>query len=1511
MRLHGTKGLRFLESSLRLALTRLVLLAAVLLPAFGQAHFITPSAGAYTLTIGPNAPAGSNSLEVAVNPSGPWDTCTVFARVTVNDSSVVSGGGEQTAKQPVFTLTALKAGATDVTVYFEGLTNDDGGDCPAVRSQVITVVVQSLDTAASTPGSGSDADPVNTFNGELYMAESRPDLWLGGPMALEFQRYYGSHLRRAFVLGDLGSNWRHNFDARLQWNGTRAVYTSWQGRVVLFDHDGSDWQQQTLGEVPYQLLTGPGVDARLYDPESDRVYSFDYTTGGAVTGKLVKVEDGRGNAHTISYTPDGLIDTISDGLGRMLTVHYHPLTPGDQVPKISSLSDGTRTVSYFYDDPVDDQVLTTFVDARGNSTTYRYADTSGTADHALMLQRERPEGNVPYSQTYYDTANQYLSGRVATQTDALGNVTSFTYDEATRTTTMSQVGGTVTREHTHSAQGKLQQHRDENGNSIGLSYDGDGRRAGFADRDGNGVSTSYHAPTGRPASITHEDGTTSAFAYTARILDGITWHDLSGVTFADGTSESYSHDANGNRTAMTTRRGTTWNWTYNARGQVLTETNPKGATTTFVYNADGTLASLTDGDGVTTTFAYDGLRRLNRTTHPDASFATLEYDANDNITRRVDELGNQTLYSYDRNNNLVRITDALGGETVFAYDGLDRLQRVTNTEAEQTLFVYDERGRIERIEYPDGSDIAFGFDGRGQVVSVTDATGRTWTNDYSADGALTASSDPLGNTTTLVNDANKLPVTVTSPRGFSDTLTRDGMGRVTRIDDALGRATTIALDAEGLPSGHTLPGGVVKSSYSRDALSLLTAVTDANNRDWSRTRDNIGRVTAMTDPLGRTRSYAYDARGRLQQVTFAGGLGSVQFSYDAAGRLTRKDYSDGTTLTFAYDALTRLGTASGMSLAYDGATTRLAQTNGLVIARDSRGRMVSLTLAPGRSIAYEYDAAGRLAAVEDWTTARTTFSYDGAGRLSGIQRPSGVDTAYAYDADSQLSAITVTDGAATLSSIGLTRDALGRVTAASRSTPSTAALLFAETESLGFDAASQVATHAYDAEGRLFDDGAVSYQWDLASRLVRAVQGGTTIDYGYNAVGQMTQRASVGETRSFTWNQALGLAAISVERVNGSDHRYYVHTPGGLLLYSLAATDNARRDYHFDETGNTLFLTDAGGSVTDSYRYSPFGRLVGSDGAGDNPFTWQGQWGVWRESANGRYYLRARWYDPETMRFLSRDPAMLVTPLEANPYQYASLDPLQHIDPAGLEPQPRGKARTQSGNLVATTCSLTSTITGVGTVDSLRDYLLVSDAARREAQAVRAFQSLENGLDLIAQGRAGVEGARANVALMREMQGVRATQAATASKDLAKARSFSAKAGVGLNVVATVTSGVAEYASNKTHTSGGRVVNAAGVGGTTLLTSTAHPVVAVVSAGSAVLDTVTDATLGVKLGAAEPLNNATRGIVAVAESAWRGDCRPMQSLSNKMMRGDFGLLTEGLSNAAGSFGENYLTWIFE
>jgi len=292
----------------------------------------------------------------------------------------------------------------------------------------------------------------------------------------------------------------------------------------------------------------------------------------------------------------------------------------------------------------------------------------------------------------------------------------------------------------------------------------------------------------------------------------------------------------------------------------------------------------------------------------------------------------------------------------------------------------------------------------------------------------------------------------------------------------------------------------------------------------------------------------------------------------------------------------------------------------------------------------------------------TTFSYDAADRLTGITRPNGVNTTKTYDNDSRLTGLT--EGI--ISTISLTRDGKGQITAANRSLPLSPALTNSTT-TLTYDAASQVSSYTYDAMGQLTGAGTNSFAWDLASHLTSYTVGVETVTATYDAGGRRLSRTANGATRNYVWNDALGLPSISIERQGASDFRYFIHTPSGQLLYSIDAATNVRSFYHFDEMGYTIALTDDSGAVIGSYAYSPYGMLIASTGALDNPFTWQGQYGVMDEG-NRLYYVRARYYDSRTRRFISRDPVKSISPKNINPYQYASANPMSYVDPEGVFP---------------------------------------------------------------------------------------------------------------------------------------------------------------------------------------------------------------------------------------------------
>jgi RHS repeat-associated protein len=93
-------------------------------------------------------------------------------------------------------------------------------------------------------------------------------------------------------------------------------------------------------------------------------------------------------------------------------------------------------------------------------------------------------------------------------------------------------------------------------------------------------------------------------------------------------------------------------------------------------------------------------------------------------------------------------------------------------------------------------------------------------------------------------------------------------------------------------------------------------------------------------------------------------------------------------------------------------------------------------------------------------------------------------------------------------------------------------------------------------------------------------------------------------------------------------------------------------------------LTDLGGAVTDRYDYDAFGNLVARAGTTANVYLFNSQQ---LDSALGFYYLRARYYDPVTGRFASRDPWVGndFDPASLHPYTYAHNNPVNMHDPTG------------------------------------------------------------------------------------------------------------------------------------------------------------------------------------------------------------------------------------------------------
>ena len=114
-----------------------------------------------------------------------------------------------------------------------------------------------------------------------------------------------------------------------------------------------------------------------------------------------------------------------------------------------------------------------------------------------------------------------------------------------------------------------------------------------------------------------------------------------------------------------------------------------------------------------------------------------------------------------------------------------------------------------------------------------------------------------------------------------------------------------------------------------------------------------------------------------------------------------------------------------------------------------------------------------------------------------------------------------------------------------------------------------------------------------------------------------------------------GLPQVLDETVNGAVTRTYAYGLQRISENQLNGSTWTPSFYGYDGHGNVRFLTNSTGTVTDTYQYDAFGRLIATTGSTPNKYMYSGEW----SDSIGLYNLRARYYNQATGRFWARDPA--------------------------------------------------------------------------------------------------------------------------------------------------------------------------------------------------------------------------------------------------------------------------------
>jgi RHS repeat-associated protein len=132
-------------------------------------------------------------------------------------------------------------------------------------------------------------------------------------------------------------------------------------------------------------------------------------------------------------------------------------------------------------------------------------------------------------------------------------------------------------------------------------------------------------------------------------------------------------------------------------------------------------------------------------------------------------------------------------------------------------------------------------------------------------------------------------------------------------------------------------------------------------------------------------------------------------------------------------------------------------------------------------------------------------------------------------------------------------------------------------------------------------------------------------------------------------------------------HPTQVDTPLSITNHETQRTYYYHRDHH----GSIVALTNEEGQTIESIDYDGhYGKILNhtKEEVTLNPYGYTGR----ETDMDDLYYYRARYYDPQTQRFLSRDPIEFQAG-DFNFYRYVGNDCVNFRDPSGLDPRLNGR----------------------------------------------------------------------------------------------------------------------------------------------------------------------------------------------------------------------------------------------
>ncbi len=646
------------------------------------------------------------------------------------------------------------------------------------------------------------------------------------------------------------------------------------------------------------------------------------------------------------------------------------------------------------------------------------------------------------------------------------------------------------------------------------------------------------------------------------------------------------------------------------------------------------------------------------------------------------------LYSCDHNGNCV--------ENVYDDKGV-LIQTAKYNENDSTSkyveeYLYDKKGELIATLDPrgevNGEVLKTEYEySRGLTMSekTTDRRKTVYGYDYDTDTQTGMSNDDDGEANGTTYKYTKDMLTTVSHNGIDINYAYDGRGRIMETEIA-GKVMESTVYVDGITANDL---DTATTAFADG--TVLRSATDSKNR--KKTVQDVTNGTTV-DVL----KYEYDGNtDKLKKVT--DGIANIVYEYISDEKNPKTSYAlhgESVVLSETYDdkGLLKISEVNindvkeeyaygyAQTPEHDLVDVMLPNDVKQTLERDALGRMYSVSQTVGNNtitdenryylkygdrttdyvssvrfgingsldeqLKYKYDKAGNITEIYKNGLLTSRYTYDKLNRMvREDNKEMGKTTVFAYDAGGNI---------LSKSEYGFTLSSLAEKTAVS-------VMLYSYKASGWRDqmTAYNGEKCVYDEMGRPTTYRNKTLAWNRYGTL--ASYNGNTYTYDANGI-RLTKTVNGVTTKFFiSGTKILGMEV-------GTNKLRFRYGVNGIQGFGYNGQEYIYRKNVQGDITRVYKLTNGVLELAAEYKYDAWGKCevtdIDNSGIGNiNPIRYRG---YYYDTDTGLYYLNARYYDPETGRFISADSTQYLEPNTINGlnlYAYCGNNPVMGYDPYG------------------------------------------------------------------------------------------------------------------------------------------------------------------------------------------------------------------------------------------------------